>query len=94
MRFRLITTILCVGLLSGMTRAQNVDMTGYRPQPGLLAASEGRSLVVTWDGDQGQELRSRFSIVDGTLTIEELGGGERRVGRGRRWAGTSYPSSA
>ena len=73
MSFRLITIILCVGLLSGTAPAQTVDMTGYRPQPGLVAVSEGGSLAVTWDGEQGQELQARFSIVDGTPTIKELG---------------------
>jgi hypothetical protein len=72
MTCRSITTILCVGLLTATAPSQTMDMTGYRPQPGLLAASEGRSLSVTWDGDQGQELRARFSIVDGTPTIRTL----------------------
>jgi hypothetical protein len=70
---RLITSIMCVGLLSGTTLPQTIDMTGHRPQPGLVAVSEGGSLAVTWDGDRGQELQARFSIVDGTPTIKELG---------------------
>jgi hypothetical protein len=49
MSFRLMTTTLCIGLLSATARAQNVDMTGCRPQPGLVAVSEGGSLAVTWD---------------------------------------------
>ncbi len=73
MSFRLITIILCVGLLSGTAPAQTVDMTGYRLQPGLVGVSEGGSLAVTWDGEKGQELQARFSIVDGTPTIKELG---------------------
>ena len=73
MNFRVITATLCVGLLSEAAPAQTVDMTGYRPQPGLVAVSEGGSLAVTWDGEQGQELQARFSIVDGTPTVRELG---------------------
>src|ERR1700753_2115360 len=73
MSYRLITSLLCVGLLSGTALPQTVDMTGYHPLPGLVAVAEGGSLTVTWDGDLGQELQARFSIVDGTPTIKELG---------------------
>jgi hypothetical protein len=47
-------------------------MTGYRPLPGLVAVSEGGVLTVTWDGENGQVLRARFSIRDGTPTVREL----------------------
>src|SRR5262249_30288603 len=73
MNCRLITTILCVGLLSVTAPAHTIDMTGYHPQPGLVAISQGGSVAVTWDGVQGQELQARFSIVEGTPTIKELG---------------------
>ena len=72
MRLRLITTTICMGLLFGTAPAQTLDMTGYRRLPGLVALSEGGSLAVTWDGERGQELRARLSIVDGTPTIQEL----------------------
>jgi len=73
MSFRVIAAILCLGLLPDSVPAQVVDMTGYRPQPGLVAVSEGGSLAVTWDGEKGQELQARFSIVEGTPTVRELG---------------------
>src|SRR5262245_2663623 len=73
MSLRLITATLCVGLLSRAAPAQTVDMTGYRPLPGLVAVSEGGSLAVTWDGERGQELHARFSVVDGTPTVRERG---------------------
>jgi hypothetical protein len=82
MNFRVITATLFVGLLSGSAPAQTVDMTDYRPLPGLVAVSEGGSLSVTWDGEDGQELLARFSVVDGTPTIRELG--LRR--KGGEWA--------
>ncbi len=72
MNCRLITTFFCVGLLSGLAPAQTIDLTGYRPQSRLVAAAEGGTVAVTWDGEQGQELQARFSIVDGTPTIKEL----------------------
>jgi hypothetical protein len=86
MNFRVITATLCVGLLSEAAPAQTVDMTGYRPQPGLVAVSEGGSLAVTWDGEQGQELQARFSIVEGNPAVRELrvrrkGGEWTRLGR-------------
>src|SRR4051812_23578069 len=86
MNFRGIAATLCVGLVSGSAPAQIVDLTGYRPLPGLVAVSEGGSLTVTWGGEKGQELQARFSVVDGTPTVRELGvrrkGGEwTTVGR-------------
>src|SRR4051794_36761513 len=73
MSLRVITATLCVGLLSGAAQAQTIEMTGYRPLPGLVAVSEGGSLAVTWDGEDGRELQARFSVVDGTPTVRELG---------------------
>jgi hypothetical protein len=37
-----------------------------------MAVAEGGSLGVTWDGREGQELRARFSVVEGTPTVREL----------------------
>src|SRR5947199_10442295 len=86
MSFRVIAAILFLGLLPDSVPAQTVDMTGYRPLPGLVAVSEGGTLAVTWDGEKGQELQARFSIVDGIPTIRELavrrgGGGWTTLGR-------------
>src|SRR3954454_18374748 len=73
MSIRVIAAVLCLGLLPDSVPAQTVDMTGYRPLPGLMAVSEGGSLTVTWGGEKGQELQARFSVVDGTPTVRELG---------------------
>ena len=86
MSFRLITIILCVGLLRGTATAQTFDLTGYRPQPGLVATESDGAVALTWDGEDGQELQARFSIVDETPTIRELGvrrkgGAWRTLGR-------------
>lgn len=69
---RFLTAAFCALFFCGTARAQTCDMTGYKPQPGLMALSEAGTLVVTWDGEQGQELRAQLSIVDGTPTVREL----------------------
>src|SRR3954471_6463092 len=86
MNVRVIAATLCIGLLPVSAPTQTVDMTGYRPQPGLMAVSEGGSLAVTWDGEAGQELQARLSVVDGTPTVRELavrkrGGGWTTLGK-------------
>ena len=40
MPIRLLMPALCVVLLTGASKPPTVDMTGYRPQPGLEAALE------------------------------------------------------
>ena len=40
--------------------------------PGLTAAVADQTLAVTWDGDNGAELRLRFGIDGGTPTIQDL----------------------
>src|SRR6516165_1868057 len=69
---RFLTAASCALFFYGTARAQTCDLTGYKPQPGLMAISEAGRLVVTWDGEQGQELRTQLSIVDGTPTVREL----------------------
>src|SRR5215510_4705001 len=50
----------------------NCSLTDYKAAPGLVAALTGDELAVTWDGDRNQELRLRFSINNGTPTMQEL----------------------
>ena len=71
MNFRVTTVTLGFGFLSGSAIAQSVDITGYRPLPGLVAVSHGGSIAVTWDGENGQELLARFSIAGGIPTVSE-----------------------
>ena len=51
----------------------NCDLGHYRTAPGLAAEVAGDSLVITWEGENGAELRLRFGIEGGTPTIQELG---------------------
>jgi hypothetical protein len=49
-------------------------MTAYHPQPGLEASSQDGSLNVRWNGEKGQELLVRLTIVNGTnlLRLEAI----------------------
>jgi hypothetical protein len=48
------------------------DLAEYKARPGLIAAVEGEVLVVTWTGQDGTELRTRFAINNGQPTIRDL----------------------
>ena len=50
----------------------NCSLTQYKAAPGLAAAVADNTLAITWDGDNGAELRLRFAIDGGTPTIREL----------------------
>jgi len=67
-----LTAALCACLCAGPRAPETFDMSGYRPQAGLEAVVENDSLTVRWDGEVGQELRARFTVVAGTPTIREL----------------------
>ncbi len=49
-----------------------VDMTAYRPQPGLQATLEADALMLRWEGASQQECLARFTVVDGVPTVREL----------------------
>src|SRR3954463_14737777 len=63
---------VCVVLLTGAAKPPIVDLTGYRPQPGLQAAQEADTLTVRWDGETQQECLARLTILDGVPTVTEL----------------------
>lgn len=44
----------------------------YKASPGLMAAVADNAAILTWDGDNHQELRLRLTIDNGTPTIQEL----------------------
>jgi hypothetical protein len=72
MPISLVIPALYVVLLTGAAKPPIVDLTGYRPQPGLEAAIEGDALTLGWDGESQQECLGRFTIVDGVPTVTEL----------------------
>lgn len=55
------------------------DMSAYKAQPGITAASTGDTLAVTWNGDSDQEVRLTLAVNDGTPTVKEIA---LRHGRG------------
>ena len=69
-----ITVMSAIALAAATASADplNANLSGYKPAPGLSAVVTGDSLVATWDGDHGAELRLRFGIEQGTPTIQEL----------------------
>ena len=48
------------------------DLTQYKPLTGLTAAAERDGLAVTWEGQNGSELRARYAIDSGQPVIREL----------------------
>ena len=48
------------------------NLADYRPAPGLTAATANDALTVTWDGDTGQQVRLRMTVMSGVPTIAEL----------------------
>ena len=48
------------------------NLSDYRPAPGLTATGANDALTVTWDGDSGQQVRLRMTVMSGVPTIAEL----------------------
>jgi hypothetical protein len=67
-------TAVALALVAAVASADplNCSLTAYKAVPGLAAAIADQTLAVTWDGDNGAELRMRFTIEAGTPTIREL----------------------
>jgi hypothetical protein len=63
---------LSILLLAGASESPTVDMSGYRPQPGMEAALEEEALTLHWDGERQQECLARLTIRDGVPTVGGL----------------------
>ena len=72
MKFHPLTAAAALVASTASADPLNCNLTGYKAAPGLVAAVENQTLAVTWEGDNGAELRMRFSIEAGTPTIREL----------------------
>jgi hypothetical protein len=57
---------------SAIADTLNCSLAEYKTVPGLVAAVDAESLVVTWDGERNQELRLRLAINAGAPMIREL----------------------
>jgi hypothetical protein len=71
------------------------NLADYKAAPGLTAGIADEALVVTWDGENGAELRMRLGIEGGTPTIRELAirrrGGSKT---GVEWSGARLPPTS
>ena len=72
MKTRLATLTLMLIASTIFADPLTCDLAGYKPLQGLTAAVADETLSISWDGDNGAELRLRFSIEAGTPTIREL----------------------
>ena len=66
-----VVTLACSALT---VHAQDIscDLTQYRASEGLQASLERETLLLSWRGDQGTELRARFAIEEGQPLLREL----------------------
>jgi hypothetical protein len=55
-----------------MAQSLNCDMSQYKAGVGPTAVIEQGSLVVTWNGANGSELRARYGIDNGQPVVREL----------------------
>jgi len=69
------TIVLSVALLCGCAvtaRGQSCDLHDYKVVNGVTAQANAGVVTLTWDGEEGTQLRAVFSIVDGTPMVKEL----------------------
>ena len=64
------------------------NLSGYKAMSGLTAGVADDILTVTWDGDNGTELRMRFAIEGWHADDSRAGGPEERRRSGPRWRRT------
>jgi len=48
------------------------NLSAYKAGPGLAAQADGDALVLTWDGDAGQEARLRLTLNNRTPTVADV----------------------
>src|SRR5258708_1245082 len=65
---------LSVALSSGVITAQtlNCDLSRYKPAEGIKAETKGNDLILTWQGEAGQQLQALFTLRDGQPLVQEL----------------------
>src|ERR1051325_3793557 len=65
---------IAVALITAMPAllAQNYNLSGYKPSPGLTAEAAQRILTVTWEGEKNDEIRLRLAVNNGTPVIQEI----------------------
>ncbi len=63
-----------LALFASMGTAQTLhcNMQDYKSIEGVKAVANSNSVELSWEGEQGQQLRARFTLRDGHPLIEEL----------------------
>jgi hypothetical protein len=66
--------VLGLSFLSGMAAAQtlNCNLTDYKSVDGIKAEASRNAVVLTWQGEAGQQLRASFALRDGQPIVQEL----------------------
>src|SRR5262245_62639147 len=70
--FAIAMVLLAVSTAAASAQVLQCNLSGFTPTTGIAASMTPDTLTVTWDGDQGQEARLRFGIVNGTPTIRDV----------------------
>ncbi len=75
-KFRRLRLVWLAAITYSITTAQadpiNCNLSAYKAQAGLTAKVENEALIVTWEGDQNNEVQLKFVIDRGVPTIQEL----------------------
>ncbi len=59
---------------SGLAAAQtfHCDLSGYKPVAGVTAAIKDNAIVVTWQGENSEDLMAEFSLRESQPVVQEL----------------------
>src|SRR5260370_36649805 len=65
---------LSIVLSSGIMSAQtlNCDLSRHQPAEGVKAEAKGNAVVLSWQGEAGQQLRAQLSLRDSQPIVQEL----------------------
>ena len=72
MRVVVASMFLALSAASASADPLTCTVSGYKATSGLTAAVGDNTLVVTWEGEKGAELRMRLGIDSGTPTLREI----------------------
>ncbi len=75
LRGLLLGMFLCSGVASSgvaLGQALHCDLKEYTPVNGVTAEAGASSVILTWQGEAGQQLRAQFTLRDGQPVVQEL----------------------
>ena len=53
-------------------QASTCDISGYKPMDGVKAEKRTVALILTWQGEAGQQLMAQFAFRDGQPLVQEF----------------------